>query len=90
MERVIIEVDKGNKGCSHGHKAGQRMIFDGTRITGDICIPALVGLFPILYTLRSGGKLYYADDEGKVCANCGDPDNTVTFKCWRKTKEDKV
>ena len=90
MERVIIEVDKGNKGCSHGHKAGQRIIFDGTRITGDICIPALVGLFPILYTLRSGGKLNYADDEGKVrycCAACG---NTVFFKCWVEAKEEKA
>jgi len=90
LERVIIEVDKGNKGCSHGHKAGQRMIFDGTRITGDICIPALVGLFPILYTLRSGGKLYYADDEGKVRFCCAACDNTVTFKCWREKKEEKV
>ena len=51
MARVIIEVEKGNQGCIHGHKTGQRIIYEGTRIIGDICISALVSMFPILYGL---------------------------------------
>lgn len=91
MKRVIIEVEKGNEGCTHGHKtAGQRIILEGTRIIGDICIPALVGMFPILYALKNGGKLRYADNEGKVRVCCGDADNIVYFKCWAEEIEDKA
>ena len=90
MKRVIIEVEKGNKGCSHGHKAGQHIIFDGTRIIGDICIPALIGLYPMLHALKHGAKFHYADDEGKVRACCGDPDNIVFFKCWVEGKEEEA
>ncbi len=84
MARVIIEVEKGNQGCIHGHKTGQRMIYEGTRISGDICVSALVSMFPILYALKYDGNLSYADDEGKVRVCCTDADNLVIFKCWRE------
>jgi uncharacterized repeat protein (TIGR04076 family) len=83
LEKVIIEVEKGNPGCFHGHKTGQRMIYEGTRIIGDICVTALVSMFPILYTLKYGGNLSWADDKGKVRVCCSDKDNLVIFKCWR-------
>jgi uncharacterized repeat protein (TIGR04076 family) len=84
LARVIIEVEKGNPGCVHGHQTGQRMIYEGTRISGDICVSALVSMFPILYTLKNGGNLSYADDKGKVRVCCSDIDNLVIFKCWRE------
>lgn len=87
MERVIIEVEKGNPGCVHGHKKGQRIIYEGTRISGDICVSALVSMFPILYTLKNGAKLSYADDCGKVKICCPDIDNLVIFKCWKEVKK---
>ena len=90
MKRVIIEVEKGNENCTHGHKTGQRIILDGTRIIGDICIPALVGIFPVVYAVKNGVKLRFADDDGKVRMCCGDPDNTVFFKCWLEEKEENV
>lgn len=32
LARVIIEVEKGNPGCVHGHQTGQRMIYEGTQV----------------------------------------------------------
>lgn len=63
---MIIEIEKGNQVCIHGHKTGQRMVYEGTRINGDICVSALVFIFPILYTLKNRGDLSYADKYGKV------------------------
>lgn len=88
MKRIIIEVEKGNPGCAHGHKTGQRMIYEGTRIGGDICVGALASMFPVLYALRNGGKLNYANDDGKVRICCPDIDNLVVFKCWREKKKE--
>jgi len=45
MARVIIEVEKGNPGCIQGHKTGQWMDCEGTRINGDMCVSALVSIF---------------------------------------------
>jgi uncharacterized repeat protein (TIGR04076 family) len=66
------------------------MVYEGTRISGDICVSALVRIFPIVYALKNGGKLSFADDEGKARVCCGDPDNTVFFKCWAEEKEENV
>ena len=87
MERVIIEVEKGNQGCIHGHKTGQRMVYEGTRISGDICVSALVSMFPILYALKNGVDLNYADDYGKVRVCCPDYKNLVVFNCCRENKD---
>jgi len=84
MARVIIEVEKENSGCIHGYKTGQRMIYEGTRIRGNMCVSALVSMFPVLYTLKNSGNLNYADDKGKVRLCCSDVDNLVIFKCWRE------
>ena len=90
MERAIIEVEKGNQGCIHGHKTGQRMVYEGTRINGDICVSALVSIFPILYTLKNRGDLSYADEYGKVRVYCPDIDNLVVFNCWREVEKKEV
>ena len=90
MARVIIEVKEGNSGCIHGHKTGQRMVYEGTRISGDICVSALVSIFPILYTLKNKGDFSYADEHGKVRVCCPDVDNLVVFNCWRELEKKEV
>lgn len=82
MPRVVIECTEGNSGCVHGHKKGDRIIVNGTRLEGDICLSALNSMFPMVYALKTGAQLSYADGEGKVRACCSDIDNLVTFKLW--------
>lgn len=90
MARVIIEVEKGNSGCIHGHQTGQRMAYEGTKINGNICVSALVSIFPILYALKKCGNLDYADQCGKVRVCCPDIDNLVVFNCWREIEKKGV
>ena len=82
MPRVIIECEQGNTGCAHGHKKGDRIVVDRTRMTGDICLSAFYSMYYMIYALKTGAKLSYADQEGKVSACCCDVDNLVTFKLW--------
>ena len=82
MPKVIIECEQGNSGCIHGHQKGDRIVIDGTRIKGDICLSALNSMYYMIYALKTGAKLGYADQEGKVAACCCDIDNLVVFKLW--------
>jgi uncharacterized repeat protein (TIGR04076 family) len=82
MAKVIIECVQGNTGCIHGHKLGDRIVVEKTRVQGDICLSALNTLYPIIYALKVGAKLSYADKDGKVNACCSDVDNLVKFKLW--------
>jgi len=51
---------------------------------GDLCVSALVAIFPVIYALKNSINLDYADADGKVRVCCPDFDNVVVFKCWRK------
>ncbi len=82
MPKVIIECEKGNPGCAHGHKTGDRIVIDKTRVHGDICLSALNSMYYMIYALKVGAQLGYADREGKVRACCCDIDNLVVFRLW--------
>ncbi len=82
LPSVIIECVQSNPGCVHGHKVGDRIVIDKTRIKGDICLSALNSMYYMIYALKTGAKLSYADGEGKVRACCTDVDNLVVFQLW--------
>jgi uncharacterized repeat protein (TIGR04076 family) len=82
LAKVVIECVQDNSGCVHGHKKGDRIVINGTRIEGDICLSALNSMYYMIYALKTGAKLDYAADDGKITACCTDAENLVIFKLW--------
>ena len=81
----IIEVTvKSQKGiCAFGHKVGDRIIFDGKSIKGDICYSALMTLLPKIYAMRYGAEFPWAENKDIIHNACPDPENPVVFEIRR-------
>lgn len=84
----IIEVKvKNQEGkCVFGHEVGDKIVFDGKSIKGDICYSALITILPKVFAMRHGIKFPWADDSGTITNACPDPDNPVVFEI-RQIKE---
>jgi uncharacterized repeat protein (TIGR04076 family) len=39
-------------------------------------------MYYMIYALKTGAKLDYAADDGKITACCTDAENLVIFKLW--------
>jgi uncharacterized repeat protein (TIGR04076 family) len=84
----IIEVKvKTVKGkCAFGHKVGDKIIFDGKSVKGDICYSALMVVLPKVYAMRYGAEFPWAKNRDIICNACPDADNPVTFEIRRLRK----
>jgi len=52
MSTVEVTV-KGQRGkCFFGHKVGDKILFDGRSVKGDVCYSALMVLLPKVYAMR--------------------------------------
>ncbi|MEM2680966.1 MAG: TIGR04076 family protein, partial [Candidatus Bathyarchaeia archaeon] len=62
---AIIEVTVKSRGgkCDFGHEVGDRIIFDGRSIKGEICYSALMVLLPKIYAMRYGVEFPWARDK---------------------------
>jgi uncharacterized repeat protein (TIGR04076 family) len=81
----VIEVTvKSQKGkCNFGHKVGDKVIFDGKTVKGNICYSALMVLLPKVYALRYGVEFPWSDDKNVIFNACPDADNPVVFEIRR-------
>ena len=81
----IVEVTvKSQKGtCAFGHKVGDKIIFDGKSIKGDICYSALIVLLPKVYAMRYGAEFPWAKDKDVIFNACSDHENPVVFEIRR-------
>lgn len=84
----VVEVTvKNQEGeCVFGHKVGDKIIFDGKSIKGDICYSALMVILPKVFAMRHGTEFPWADESGAITNACPDPDNPVVFEI-RQIKE---
>ncbi len=84
----IIEITvKSQKGkCNFGHKVGDKIIFDGRSVKGEICYSALMALLPKVYAMRYGAEFPWAEDKDVIYQACTDPDNPVVFEVRRIKK----
>ena len=62
-----------------GHKVGDKIIFDGKSIKGDICYSALMVLK--VYAMRYGAEFPWAKDV--IFNACPDHENPVVFEIRR-------
>jgi len=98
MPYVIEVTVKSQKGkCALGHKVGDKIVFDGRSVRGDICYSALVVLLPKIYAMRYGVEFPWSEDgygvefpwseDGDTIFNaCPDPENPVVFEIRRIRK----
>jgi len=81
----VIEVTvKSQKGkCAFGHKVGDKVIFDGKAVKGNICYSALMVLLPKIFAMIYGVKFPWAEDSNVIFNACPDAENPVVFEIRR-------
>jgi len=82
---VTVISQKGS--CGFGHKVGDKIVFDGRSVKGDICYSALMTLLPKIIGMSYGMKFHWSKEDGDVMYNaCPDPYNPIVFKIQRIRK----
>ncbi len=84
---IIEATVKSRKGkCAAGHNVGDRIVFDGKAVKGNICYSALMVLLPKVYAMRYGAEFPWAKDKDVIFNACPDADNPVVFEIRRIKK----
>jgi len=79
--QVTVKSQKGK--CAVGHKVGDKVVFDGKSVKGNICYSALMVLLPKVYAMRYGAEFPWAEDKDAICNACPDAKNPVVFEIRR-------
>jgi uncharacterized repeat protein (TIGR04076 family) len=82
--QVTVRSQKGK--CAAGHKVGDKIVFDGKSVIGNICYSALLVLLPKVYAMRYGAEYPWAEDKDVICNACPDAKNPVVFEIRRIKK----
>ncbi len=82
--QVTVKSQKGK--CAMGHKVGDKIVFDGKSVKGNICYSALMVLLPKVYAMRYGAQFPWAEDKDVICNACPDAKNPVVFEIRRIRK----
>jgi uncharacterized repeat protein (TIGR04076 family) len=86
MSTIEVTVKSIKGKCSFGHKVGDRIVFDGKSIRGDIGYSALLVLLPKIFAMRYGAEFPWAKDKNAIVNACPDPENPVVFEIRRVEK----
>lgn len=78
---VTVKSQKGK--CVFGHRVGDKVLFDGRCIKGDICYSALTVLLPKVFAMRYNASFPWAKDKDAICNACPDEENPVVFEIRR-------
>ena len=81
---VTVKSQKGK--CSFGHKVGDKVIFDGKSVKGQICYSALMVLLPKVFAMLYGAEFPWAENKDVIYNACPDGDNPVVFEIKRVRK----
>ncbi len=81
---VIVKSQKGT--CAFGHEVGDKIIFDGKSVRGNICYSALVVLLPKVYAMRYGAEFPWSENKDVIFNACPDAENPVVFEIRRIKK----
>ena len=85
---VTVKSQKGT--CYFGHKPGEKIIYNGLSLNGEVCASALNILWPIIFTMHHGVVFPWSvketGSEDVTCEACPDPENPVVFEVRRIKK----
>ncbi|MCK5347506.1 MAG: TIGR04076 family protein [Candidatus Heimdallarchaeota archaeon] len=86
---VIVKSQKGS--CYVGHKVGEKILYDGLSLKGEICASALNTLWPIIFSMHHGvifpWSVKETGSEDMTCEACPDAENPVVFELRRLKEE---
>ena len=72
--------------CAFGHKVGDKIVFDGKTVKGNICYSALMVVLAKVYAMRYGSEFPWAKDKNVIVNACPDAENPVVFEIRRIKK----
>ena len=81
---VMVKSQRGK--CAFGHRVGDKIVFDGKSVKGEICYSALIVLLPKVYAMRYGAEFPWAEDKDVIYNACPDSENPVVFEIRRVKK----
>jgi len=81
---IIVKSQKGT--CAFGHEVGDKIVFDGESIRGNICYSALMVLLPKVYAMRYGADFPWSENKDVIFNACPDAENPVVFEIRRIKK----
>jgi uncharacterized repeat protein (TIGR04076 family) len=84
----VVEVTvKSQKGkCAFGHRVGDKIVFDGKSVKGNICYSALMVVLPKVYAMRYDANFPWAENKDVIVNVCPDGENPVVFEIRRIKK----
>jgi uncharacterized repeat protein (TIGR04076 family) len=91
MSKVEVTVVSQKGKCVFGHKVGEKIVFDGRSVKGDICYSALMVLLPKVFALKYDASFPWAVDKNVIFNACPDGENPVVFEIrkipWKVTAQ---
>jgi uncharacterized repeat protein (TIGR04076 family) len=86
MSTIEVKVVSQKGKCAFGHKVGDKIVFDGKSVKGDICYSALIVVLPKVYAMRYGVEFPWSKDKDVIFNACPDAENLVVFEIRRIRK----
>ena len=83
---VEVTVTEVKRKCAFVYKVGDKIIFDGKKIKGNVCFSALMTMLPKVYALWYGAEFPWAKNKDLIHNACPDPENPVVFEIKRIRK----
>jgi len=87
MSVVEVAVISQKGKCAFGHKVGDKIVFDGRSVKGDICYSALTVLLPKVYAMRYDASFPWLQDKDVIFNACPDAENPVVFEIRRTQRK---
>jgi len=86
MSIVEVNVKSVKRKCGFGHRVGDKIVFDGKSVKGNICYGALMVVLPNVYAMQYGVEFPWAENKDVICNACPDAENPVVFEIKRLRK----
>jgi len=80
---VVVTVKSVKGTCAFGCKVGDKVVFDGRSVKGDVCYSALMTMLPKVYALRYSAEFPWAKSKDAITNACPDAENPVVYEIKR-------
>jgi uncharacterized repeat protein (TIGR04076 family) len=83
VSTVEVTVKSMKRKYVFGHKVGDKIVFDGRSVKGEVCYSALMVLLPKVFAMRYDASFPWAQDKDVIFNACPDSENSVVFEIRR-------
>lgn len=83
VSTVEVTVKSVKNKCAFGYKVGDKIVFGGRSVKGEVCYSALTVLLPKVYAMRYDASFPWLRDKDVILNACPDGENPVIFEIRR-------